>query len=169
MGGAESRWTAERVPAQEGRVVIVTGGNSGVGLEAAKVLFARGAKVVIAGRSEERIRKAVDDIKALEGSGEVEAHKLDLADLASVRDFADWFSGACSVEWDEERCLEWGFSNMCTGGGGGEEGSGRETVVMVGSTSPDESARSQVRSLGRAAQQRRRDGHQPSGGDQGRL
>jgi NAD(P)-dependent dehydrogenase (short-subunit alcohol dehydrogenase family) len=99
--GNSSPWTAERIGSQEGRVVIVTGGNSGIGLEAARELYAHGATVIVAGRSEERITRAVEELRegakrgdGGDGGGAVEAKKLDLADLTSVRDFADWFTGA---------------------------------------------------------------------------
>jgi NAD(P)-dependent dehydrogenase (short-subunit alcohol dehydrogenase family) len=93
--GNSSPWTAERIGSQEGRVIIVTGGNSGIGLEAARELYAHGATVIVAGRSEERITRAVEELRESEkGGGVVEAKKLDLTDLKSVRDFADWFNGA---------------------------------------------------------------------------
>ncbi|GLW12544.1 hypothetical protein Misp01_76720 [Microtetraspora sp. NBRC 13810] len=46
-----SRWTAADVPGQHGRVAVITGANTGVGFETAKVLAARGASVVLAVRA----------------------------------------------------------------------------------------------------------------------
>eukprot|EP00897_Mesotaenium_endlicherianum_P005926 jgi/Mesen1/5361/ME000267S04507 len=81
-----------------GKVCIVTGGNAGVGLATATELAARGAHVIVACRSAERARAAVDTIMSspavkLSGlDGWVESMTLDLASLDSVRDFAQSFS-----------------------------------------------------------------------------
>ena len=53
-----SNWTAADIPAQGGRTVIVTGANSGLGLETAKALAAVGARVIMAVRDPERGREA---------------------------------------------------------------------------------------------------------------
>ncbi len=66
-----------------GRTVVVTGANSGIGLVTARVFAERGARVVLAVRSEEKGRTAAAGM-----TGEVEVRRLDLADLASVRAFA---------------------------------------------------------------------------------
>ncbi len=81
-------WTADDVPPQKGRVAIVTGANSGLGFETAKVLAARGARVVLACRSPARAEGALASLRAAYAGAEVEAAALDLADLASVRAFA---------------------------------------------------------------------------------
>jgi NAD(P)-dependent dehydrogenase (short-subunit alcohol dehydrogenase family) len=78
------RWTADDLPALDGRTVIITGANSGIGLVAARALAAAGAHVVLAVRDPDRGERAVS---AIDGSAEV--RPLDLADLASVRTFAD--------------------------------------------------------------------------------
>jgi NAD(P)-dependent dehydrogenase (short-subunit alcohol dehydrogenase family) len=67
----------------EGKTVVVTGGNAGIGLETARALAALGARVVLAVRDEAKGRAAAHDIK-----GRVEVAKLDLADLDDVRRFA---------------------------------------------------------------------------------
>lgn len=66
-----------------GRVAVVTGGNSGIGLEAARAFAAAGAHTVLACRN-----RAKADAAAAELPGSAEALELDLADLASVRAFA---------------------------------------------------------------------------------
>ncbi|HEU4536984.1 MAG TPA: oxidoreductase, partial [Polyangiaceae bacterium] len=81
-------WTADDVPSQKGRVAVVTGANSGLGFETAKVLAARGARVVLACRSPERAEGALASLRAACAGAEVEAMALDLADLSSVQAFA---------------------------------------------------------------------------------
>ena len=72
----------------DGKVVLVTGGNAGVGKETAVGLAARGAHVVITSRNQERGAGAVADIRARSGSDAVEVMPLDLASLPSIHDFA---------------------------------------------------------------------------------
>jgi retinol dehydrogenase-12 len=66
-----------------GRFIVVTGANTGIGRATAEVLAARGARVVLACRSEEKTRPVVDAIRAAGGDARFEA--LDLGDLASTR------------------------------------------------------------------------------------
>jgi NAD(P)-dependent dehydrogenase (short-subunit alcohol dehydrogenase family) len=77
-------WTADDVPDQTGRLALVTGANSGIGLETARVLVGRGARVLMACRNPEKGADAQQEI----GSAHVELLELDLADLASVRSAA---------------------------------------------------------------------------------
>jgi NAD(P)-dependent dehydrogenase (short-subunit alcohol dehydrogenase family) len=85
-------WVSSSIPDQTGRVVVITGANSGIGLEAAKVLSRKGAHVVMACRN---VDKGVAAQRAVGGSSEV--RKLDLADLASVHAFADDLEGDVDV------------------------------------------------------------------------
>jgi NAD(P)-dependent dehydrogenase (short-subunit alcohol dehydrogenase family) len=78
-----SRWTARDVADQTGRNVVVTGANSGIGFQAARVLAERGADVVLAVRDITRGEAAAGRIGPA-----VQVRRLDLADLASVREFA---------------------------------------------------------------------------------
>lgn len=84
-------WTAADLPDLTGRVAVVTGGNSGLGLETARGLAARGAQVVIACRSAEKAADALSDLRAGLPDAKLESLPLDLASLASVRAFADAF------------------------------------------------------------------------------
>ncbi len=68
-----------------GRTFLVTGANSGLGRAAVEALAARGGRVVLAARSEERTRPVLDGIRAQHPSAAVEFLQLDVADLASVR------------------------------------------------------------------------------------
>jgi NAD(P)-dependent dehydrogenase (short-subunit alcohol dehydrogenase family) len=85
-------WTTADIPAQTGRTVVVTGGNSGLGLATARALAAAGARVVLAVRDTARGEQAAAGLP-----GEVEVRRLDLADLASVRAFARDWTGALDV------------------------------------------------------------------------
>jgi NAD(P)-dependent dehydrogenase (short-subunit alcohol dehydrogenase family) len=79
------KWTAEEVPDQSGRTVVITGANSGIGLEAAMVLAARGARVVLAGRDRARTATAAQQVTAAGTGAQAETAELDLASLESVR------------------------------------------------------------------------------------
>ena len=84
-----TRWTARDVASQLGRRILITGGNSGIGLEAARLLARANAGVVIACRDLAKGRRAVDDIRATAGDADVELLQLDLADLAAVEAAAE--------------------------------------------------------------------------------
>ena len=72
----------------QGKTVVITGGNGGIGKETAIALAREGARVFIAVRDPVRGAAAVDDIIARSGSTSVEQLPLDLASLASIREFA---------------------------------------------------------------------------------
>lgn len=82
------RWTAADIPDQSGRIAVVTGGNSGLGLETAKQLARRGAIVVLACRDLDKAERAVEQIWAEVKRADVRRVRLDLASLASVREAA---------------------------------------------------------------------------------
>jgi len=85
-------WSAEQIPDQSGRLAVVTGANSGIGLVTARELAGKGAKVIVACRDTSKGEAAVDRMRidlAPNGSeADFEVRALDLADLASVRAFA---------------------------------------------------------------------------------
>ncbi|KDR68215.1 hypothetical protein GALMADRAFT_272698 [Galerina marginata CBS 339.88] len=85
------KWSPDQVPSLEGKVFIVTGGNSGIGLETTKVLLSKGGKVYMAARSEEKARQAISEIEKEIGKSPIFL-KLDLADLVSVKSAAEQFS-----------------------------------------------------------------------------
>jgi len=78
-------WTENNVPDESGRVAIVTGSNTGLGYDTARVLAARGASVVMAVRDTAKGEAAADRIRKLSPGAVVAVHKLDLGSLASVR------------------------------------------------------------------------------------
>ena len=83
------------MPSQEGVRAIVTGANSGIGFRAAKALAAKGATVILACRSEPRGREALAAIEAAHPDCSLELRQLDLADLASVKAFAEGVARDC--------------------------------------------------------------------------
>ena len=84
-------WNLDQVPDLSGRVIIITGANSGIGYEAALALAKRKAEITLACRNEEKARAAVDRIRAEVPSARLKIIPLDLSDLASVRAFAERF------------------------------------------------------------------------------
>ncbi|MER5945181.1 oxidoreductase [Streptomyces sp. NPDC001904] len=86
-------WNARDIPDQSGRTAVVTGANSGIGYVTARELARAGAQVVLACRNARLGSAAVDRIRDEVPDAAVEFGALDLADLASVRGFADGWSG----------------------------------------------------------------------------
>ena len=84
-------WTADCIPNLAGRIAIVTGGNSGIGRDTARMLARKGARVVLACRNEPRAQAAIRSIQAETTEAQVEFLPLDLASLRSVRGFAETF------------------------------------------------------------------------------
>jgi NAD(P)-dependent dehydrogenase (short-subunit alcohol dehydrogenase family) len=90
------RWAYDDIPDQDGRAVIVTGANGGIGFVVARTLVGRGARVVLACRDRAKGDAAADRIRAEHPAGEVTCLPLDLADLDSVAAFV----AAYRVEYD---------------------------------------------------------------------
>ncbi len=86
------KWSADDMPDLTGRAAVVTGANSGIGFEAALELARHGAAVTLAVRNADKGARARDLILAAAPTALVEVEALDLADLASVRAFADRWS-----------------------------------------------------------------------------
>src|SRR5688572_28347194 len=82
------KWTTADLPRQDGKVVIVTGANSGLGFHAALELGRVGAEVVLACRDSRRGQAALDRMLGEVPDGRFELRSLDLSDLGSVREFA---------------------------------------------------------------------------------
>jgi len=83
--GGASHWTAQDVGDQHGRIAVITGANSGLGLETARVLAEHGATVVLASRDPGRTGTAADVLRGQLPTASVETAELDLASLESVR------------------------------------------------------------------------------------
>lgn len=75
------------------KTIIITGANSGIGLEAAKIFSSRGAQVILAVRNQQKGEAAVASILSDNNNAKVEVMSLDLADLKSVRNFVLAFTG----------------------------------------------------------------------------
>lgn len=75
----------------DGKTFLVTGANTGIGKETVRVLAGRGARVVLAGRSEEKTRAAIAEIAGETGNTDLDHLALDLGDLDSVRRAATTF------------------------------------------------------------------------------
>ncbi|PND59671.1 short-chain dehydrogenase [Mycobacterium sp. ENV421] len=82
------KWTEADVPDQSGRIAIVTGSNTGLGFDTARVLAQHGAQVVMAVRDTAKGDAAAAEIRRAAPGAEVTVHKLDLGSLASVREAA---------------------------------------------------------------------------------
>lgn len=79
------KWSENDVPDQSGRVVVVTGSNTGLGLDTARVLAERGAQVVLAVRNVDKGEAACEKIRQSVPNAEVSTQRLDLGSLESVR------------------------------------------------------------------------------------
>jgi NAD(P)-dependent dehydrogenase (short-subunit alcohol dehydrogenase family) len=90
----EAKWTTGRIPDQGGRIAVVTGANSGLGLVTARELARAGARVVLACRNLTKGEAARRDVEAAAPGAPIELEELDLSSLDSVRAFADRFRGA---------------------------------------------------------------------------
>ncbi|MCK0175669.1 MULTISPECIES: SDR family NAD(P)-dependent oxidoreductase [Mycobacteriaceae] len=84
-----TKWTAADVPDQEDRVAVITGANTGIGYEAAAVLAAKGAHVVLAVRNTDKGHRAAERIRAATPHADVTVRELDLTSLDSIRRAAD--------------------------------------------------------------------------------
>jgi NAD(P)-dependent dehydrogenase (short-subunit alcohol dehydrogenase family) len=84
-----SSWSSEQIPDQSGRIAIVTGANSGLGLSVARELAQHGAHVVMACRNLEKGQAALQEVERAAPSAELELVQLDLASLESVEAFAN--------------------------------------------------------------------------------
>ncbi len=85
-------WTADDIPDLTGRTAVVTGANSGLGLETTRELARKGAHVVMACRSEDRARSARAEVRRDVPGAKLDVEILDLARLDSVRQFAEGYA-----------------------------------------------------------------------------
>lgn len=82
-------WTAENIKNQNGKTILITGANTGLGYQTALELVKKGAFVILAGRSADKIDQAIQDIIKIVPNAKLEAGIVDLSDLKSVKIFAE--------------------------------------------------------------------------------
>ncbi|KAF5337980.1 hypothetical protein D9758_014328 [Tetrapyrgos nigripes] len=85
------KWTTKDMPYMSGKVIIVTGGNSGIGKETVKALLEHNAKVYLAARSRAKAEAAIEELRKETGREAIWL-QLDLADLLSIKAAAAEFS-----------------------------------------------------------------------------
>lgn len=112
-----------------GRVAVITGANTGIGLVTARELACRGAHLFITCRDLATARKALDDIRTASGNTQVEALTLDLGDFASVRACAQTFLA-------RDLPLHLLINNAGLAGAGGVTASGFEQAFGVNHMGP---------------------------------
>jgi len=82
-------WTKENMPDLSGKTAIVTGANTGIGLETAKALYEAGADVIVAARDRKKAEDAITSMRSeITGKGTLAAAVLNLANLQQIRTFA---------------------------------------------------------------------------------
>lgn len=86
------KWTSDRIGELKGKRIIITGASHGIGFETARVLASKGADLVLAVRNREKGEKAAARIMPVNGHQPVSVMQLDLADLESVRRFAEEYA-----------------------------------------------------------------------------
>ncbi|WP_255801451.1 SDR family NAD(P)-dependent oxidoreductase [Mycobacteroides abscessus] len=119
MSRSTTKWSTTDIPNQTGRIAIVTGANTGLGLETAKALAAHGAHVVLAVRNAEKGKAAAEAITAAHSNADVTLQSLDLSSLESVRRASDELKGRydkidllinnAGVMWTEKSSTADGF------------------------------------------------------------
>jgi NAD(P)-dependent dehydrogenase (short-subunit alcohol dehydrogenase family) len=87
-----ANWSAADIPRQSGRLAVITGATGGLGFETALALAAAGADVVLTGRNAAKGNAALAEIRAQHPAASISYEHLDLASLASVREFAERFA-----------------------------------------------------------------------------
>jgi len=93
MGGTQgatgmAKWTVDEIPNLTGKKALVTGANSGLGLETTRALAGKGAHVIMACRNADKAQKAVAEIRDTHPQASLEVMALDLSSLRSVRTFS---------------------------------------------------------------------------------
>jgi NAD(P)-dependent dehydrogenase (short-subunit alcohol dehydrogenase family) len=87
----DKNWTIEKIPDLTGKIIIITGANSGIGFESTRSLAAKGARIILASRNPEKAKNAIRLIKNDVPSARLDFIELNLSNLKSVHQFADNF------------------------------------------------------------------------------
>lgn len=91
-----NNWTKTNMPDLTGKIIVVTGGNSGLGYAAVNAFAEKNAEVVLASRSIENGEKAKKEMLEKNSSAKIEVMKLDLMDLSSIKEFVENFKSKYS-------------------------------------------------------------------------
>ena len=86
-----SNWKQDNIPDQTGKIIVITGANSGLGFESAKTLASKGATIVMAVRNLSKGDAAYNDILRENPNASLDLMKLDVSNLESVHEFAAAF------------------------------------------------------------------------------
>jgi NAD(P)-dependent dehydrogenase (short-subunit alcohol dehydrogenase family) len=82
-------WTKDNIPQQQGKTVLITGANAGLGYEDALAFYEKGAHVIVACRDAAKAAQTIERLKPAGGTGSLEPGILDLSSLDSVKAFAE--------------------------------------------------------------------------------
>lgn len=95
-GASARKFSIEEISSQAGKVIVVTGGNTGIGFAICKVLAKQGAKVIVASRDSQKVMKSVEELRAYSGNSDIHGEVVDLASLSSIDRFAGSLSSKTS-------------------------------------------------------------------------
>tara|TARA_Y100001970_G_scaffold282835_1_gene396645 strand:+ start:3750 stop:4694 length:945 start_codon:yes stop_codon:yes gene_type:complete len=82
-------WSTKNIPNLTSKTILITGGNSGLGFESARILLSKNANILLACRTEEKANLAKEKLIKLTGKESVYPYKMDLSDLRSVSETAN--------------------------------------------------------------------------------
>ncbi|MEU3644920.1 oxidoreductase [Lentzea sp. NPDC034063] len=95
---ATTRWSPDDIGDLSGRTALITGANSGIGLETARVLAGHGARVLLAGRSLDKLGAAADSLLAAQPGARLDTLVLDLGSLASIAAAAERLAATETID-----------------------------------------------------------------------
>ena len=87
----QQKWDSKNISDQKGKVVIITGANSGLGYETARVLANKNATIIVAVRNQEKGNAALEKIKLESPNADIQVMLVDLSNLESIHSFAKGF------------------------------------------------------------------------------
>jgi NAD(P)-dependent dehydrogenase (short-subunit alcohol dehydrogenase family) len=90
----QTKWNVNDIPNLKEKVIVITGANSGIGFEAARVLAQKEANIVFAVRNHEKGQTAMRSIQNEYPAARIQLMKLDLSDLHSIKQFAQQFASS---------------------------------------------------------------------------
>ena len=90
-GESNMKWTIDEIESLDGKTILVTGGNSGLGYESVKMFSSKGAHVIMASRSLERGETARKEILEVYPNADIHIMQLDLASKESIHKFSEAF------------------------------------------------------------------------------